>query len=268
MSDIRLGRPLIIVPQVDSTNSLLLRMLAEDPSLAEGTTIVAEEQTSGRGRRGRSWFCAAESLACSVLLKPSVPLSEATTLTLVAAVAVHHALSPWIPNLAIKWPNDLLVGERKLCGILTESSSHGGVLQGLVVGIGLNIDAPKGGWPDDIASIACSVNECSSNGHGILPPYVNGHGVLPPHVKVWHRDDCLQAITVSFDAYYRLWQAQGFSPIRQAWQAAHAHQDRSITIAGGTAPRQGIARGLDHDGALLLETKEGMERVICGEVSA
>ncbi|MDQ6978685.1 MAG: biotin--[acetyl-CoA-carboxylase] ligase [Mariprofundaceae bacterium] len=246
MTNRRIGHPLITLPQVDSTNTLLLRMFEEDPSIAEGTTLVAEQQTSGRGRRGRSWFTAAESLACSVLLKPSVPLGEASTLTLVAAVAVHHALAPWIPNVRIKWPNDLLVGERKLCGILTESRSQGGELQALVVGIGLNISAPKQGWPDDIATIACSVNECRST--------------------AWSRDACLQAITASFDHYYTLWQRQGFAPIRQAWQTAHAHQDQAITIAGGVAPRHGIARGLDHDGALLLETNDGIERVICGEV--
>jgi len=247
VTNIHIGHPLITLPQVDSTNSLLLRMLEEDPNIAEGTTLVAEQQTSGRGRRGRSWFSAAESLACSVVLKPRVPLGEASTLTLVAAVAVHHALSRWIFNVRIKWPNDLLVGERKLCGILTESRSQGGTLQALVVGIGLNISAPKQGWPQDIAHLACSVNEFSTT--------------------PLDRDDCLQAITESFDHYYRLWQTQGFAPLREAWQAAHAHQDQAITIAGSGALRHGIARGLDHDGALLLETSDGMERVICGEVS-
>jgi BirA family biotin operon repressor/biotin-[acetyl-CoA-carboxylase] ligase len=222
-------------------------MLEEDPNIAEGTTVVAEQQTSGRGRRGRSWFTAAESLACSVVLKPSVPLAEATALTLVAAVAIHHALSPWIPNLGIKWPNDLLVGERKLCGILSESCSQGGDLQALVVGIGLNINAPTAGWPDDIANIACSVNECSN--------------------AACSHDDCLQAITAAFDHHYRLWQSQGFAPIRQAWQAAHIHQNQVIFIAGAGTLRHGIARGLDLDGALLLETNDGMERIICGEVS-
>ncbi len=241
-----LGEPLIHLSSVDSTNTTLLRMLEKTPDLTEGTTVMADQQTKGRGRQGRTWFTADDALACSVLLKPTVPLASIPALSLVAAVAVWQALVSIIPNVGIKWPNDLLINNAKLCGILTESRIKQGKLLGVVVGIGMNINTPINGWSEGINRAACSVNDYTS--------------------QPLSRQTCMAMVLARLEFWYACWQREGFEPIRVAWQKAHAAHGQCITVHQAGQCLQGVASGLAHDGALLLTTDHGIERIVCGEV--
>jgi len=241
-----LGQPLIHLSSVDSTNSTLLRMLEQTPDLTEGTTVIADCQSKGRGRQGRDWFTADDALACSVLLKPAVPLSAIPALSLVAAVAVWQALVAMVPNVVIKWPNDLLVNGAKLCGILTESRIKQGELLAVVVGIGVNITTPANGWQNDINRLVCSVNDHAS--------------------PTLSRQACWEMILERLSFWYHRWQREGFEPVRAAWQQAHGSHGQQITVHQEGKCLQGVACGLDHDGALLLATNHGTQRIICGEV--
>lgn len=247
----RIGQPLIHLARTDSTNSALLDMLAETPNLSEGTTVITDQQIHGRGRQGRQWFAADDALACSILLKPATPLSSIPALSLLAAVAVWQALQQIIPSARIKWPNDILVGEAKLCGILTESRIIQGKLLGVVVGIGININTPANGWPADLGQSACSVN---------------GMAEQTPSKQVLSRETCTTMILDSMDHWYHCWLAEGFEPIRELWQTAHGAHGRHVTVRTEQQQWQGIACGLADDGALLLRTEFGMQRIICGEV--
>ncbi|MDQ6975148.1 MAG: biotin--[acetyl-CoA-carboxylase] ligase [Mariprofundaceae bacterium] len=242
----QLGQPLIHLASVDSTNATLLKMLEKNPGLSEGTTVIADQQSKGRGRQGRDWFTADHGLACSVLLKPTAPLSSIPALSLLAAVAVWQALAPIVPSVGIKWPNDILVHGAKMCGILTESRIIQGKLLGVVLGIGINIDTPAKGWPTAINRVVCSVNDYTT--------------------QRLSRKTCMAMVLERLNYWYDCWLRDGFEPVRLAWQEAHIAHGQCITVRMAAQECQGIACGLAHDGALLINTKDGMQRVICGEV--
>ena len=133
---------------------------------AEGSVVVVESQTQGRGRMGRSFISESENgLYMSVILRPSIPADRCVNVTVMCAVAVKEAIESLTDRrCGIKWVNDIYIGEKKCCGILTEASFdfESGSLQYVVVGIGVNLCPPKGGFDKEIEEIACGVyeNEC------------------------------------------------------------------------------------------------------------
>ncbi|MCD6290992.1 MAG: biotin--[acetyl-CoA-carboxylase] ligase [Anaerolineae bacterium] len=145
-----MAHPLVYVPRLTSTQTLTAR-LAES-GWPEGTTALAEEQTAGRGRLGRSWWTPpGQALLCSILLRPAIPPRQAQQLTMVAAVAAAEAIEATCDTpTAIKWPNDLYVQGRKVGGILTETrlSIRGDVLEQAVVGIGINVAVDFSSQPE------------------------------------------------------------------------------------------------------------------------
>lgn len=151
-----LGRKEILhFEETDSTNARA-RELA-DQGAPEGTLVVAERQTQGRGRKGRIWFSPpGAGIYASLILRPSIPPHEATRITFVTAVAAAEALLHLTDlNVRIKWPNDILVNGKKVAGILTEISTERGAVDYAVVGLGMNVNTP--GFPDDISERATSI---------------------------------------------------------------------------------------------------------------
>jgi BirA family biotin operon repressor/biotin-[acetyl-CoA-carboxylase] ligase len=147
---------------VDSTNAFASRLLAHDHrKVAAGTMVLAESQTAGRGRMGRSWYSEPENgLYVSMVLRPQVPTTMAPLFTLGAAVAMHNAVErDTRVDVDIKWPNDLLVGGKKVCGILAEIQAEVDRVNTLVVGLGLNVN--HAGLPEDIAERATSLRIAS-----------------------------------------------------------------------------------------------------------
>src|SRR5262245_37933521 len=153
---IELGEPLVAVAETTSTNDLALD--AADAGARHGALFVADEQTKGRGRHGHTWTSPpGENLTFSVLLRPGTDVAHASGLALVVGLAVRAAAARRVPatRVAIKWPNDVVVGQQKLAGILVESRLRGGAVEALVVGIGINVGMRS--LPEEIRTVATSL---------------------------------------------------------------------------------------------------------------
>src|SRR5215813_12095271 len=155
------GRTLFHFYSVDSTNAFASRLLSHGKKVPEGTVIIAESQTAGRGRLGRSWHSEREAgLYFSVVLFPKVPPSLAPLFTLGTAVAMHNAVERYTGlDIDIKWPNDLLIGRQKFCGILSEIQAEVDLVKTMIIGVGLNANHEH--FPDDIAGRATSLRIAS-----------------------------------------------------------------------------------------------------------
>ena len=232
-----------ILQSCDSTNAVLLaRAEAGAPS---GTTMIAIEQTAGRGRRGRSWFAnPGDSLSFSLLWR-FAPGTAPAGLSLAVGVAVARALAKvGAGGTALKWPNDILRDGRKLGGILVELLP--GAPHAAVIGIGINLHLPAG-MPGDVRAASAAL--CAA-------------GETADENLVY------AALLDALLATLEIFAARGFAALRPEWLARHAYQDTNISLTSDfDAPRLGICRGVDTDGALLLETDGRIERILCGEVS-
>jgi len=239
-----LGKYIQHFDSIDSTNREAMRQAEKDCS--EGLVILANQQDTGRGRLGRTWHTLHDSLALSVVLRPNLPPEQVPQLSLVAAVAVQQALSKYCADIRIKWPNDLLIHGAKVAGILTEMRGEPGLVHAVIVGIGININTPKNGWPDDITQRVTSLSEHT--------------------LQAVSRLQCAAAIIASLDEHYHRYLEQGFAPIGEAWWQAHAASKQKVRVHDGRNYIEGIATGLDSDGALLLSNQHGTQRIIAGEL--
>lgn len=219
-------------------------------SLPEGSVVVAAEQTAGRGRRGRTWFSPSGSgLYVSVVLAPtraSQPARATALLTLAAGVALAEAIEASTGlQIDLKWPNDLYVGPRKLGGILAEASTTGGPIARVVVGFGINIGSTA--YPPDLAGRATAIE-----------------------VELGRTADRERVLETSLAALARRYDdllAGRFDDILDAWRrrAPNAAGAR-VTWMSGAGPVDGVTRGIDEEGALLVDVGARRERVIAGEI--
>jgi BirA family biotin operon repressor/biotin-[acetyl-CoA-carboxylase] ligase len=231
-----------------STNTEAARQAAL--GAPEGLCVVAREQTAGRGRRERSWVSPKDAgLYLSVVLRPTLEARHWPLITLAAALAVRDALGEACGLGAdIKWPNDLLAGGRKLCGILAETAdgARGGAV---VLGVGVNLR--RGSFPEELSDTATSVEEQT--------------GRAPDAERV------LAALTRALARYYATLHARGGAEeILGEWQrsSSYAH-GRRVRVALAGESFEGLTRGLDSDGALRVETEEGTVRIVrAGDVTA
>ncbi|NWG30886.1 MAG: biotin--[acetyl-CoA-carboxylase] ligase [Rhodocyclaceae bacterium] len=232
-----------LLPECASTNALLLAR-AENGA-PSGSVLIAETQTAGRGRRGRTWHSApGDSLTFSLLWR-FAPGTLPLGLSLAAGVAVSEALvkvgADGTAPVELKWPNDVLKGGRKLAGILVELVP--GAPHAAVIGIGLNLRLPAA-LPDEVRAHSAALD-----------------AAIDPNVL-------LAALLVELRATLEIFGTQGFRALREAWLARHAFQDAPVRLLSDFAPpREGICRGVDETGALLLETAGDIERILSGEVS-
>jgi BirA family biotin operon repressor/biotin-[acetyl-CoA-carboxylase] ligase len=229
-----------------STNTELARHASE--GAGEGLSILAEEQTAGLGRLQRAWSSPrGAGLYFSTLLQPTIPPDQWPLITFMTALAVGDALSEACDvNTDIKWPNDLLSGERKICGILAESLETP-TGRAVIVGIGINLTAEA--YPAEIASLATSVAEAS--------------GRAP------ERETLLAALLRALSRWYSLLhEVDGARKIVAAWTSRSSYADgKAVQVANGDEVWQGTTRGVESDGALRLETTEGIKIVRAGDVS-
>ena len=222
-----------------STSDLLIQLAAAgEPA---GLAVLAQRQTAGRGSRGRAWTSPPRALALSVLLRPTGPASHAGQWALLAAVALADALTHHAPGieLSLKWPNDVLLGGRKLGGILIDSAATpGGGLLWLVIGFGANLgDAPD--VPDRVAA-----------GLGVAAPSAEVAATLLGRLDHWRRVVLLN----------------GFGPIRMAWLARAHPPGTHLRLRAGAAEIGGQFAGLGDDGALLLRTGGRVHAFSTGEI--
>jgi BirA family biotin operon repressor/biotin-[acetyl-CoA-carboxylase] ligase len=240
-----LGQVIHHYDEIASTNDRA-RELAEEGS-GHGELVIAEAQTSGRGRRGRSWSSPpGRNAYFSVILRPELPPARAPELTLLASVAICDALRQAGVDAAIKWPNDLLAGGRKIAGILTELGVEGGKVQWVVVGIGINVNAVAVDFPEELRELATSV--------------LLARGAPAPRALLVAA--CLAALEGWLDRHAE----EGFSPVRQAWRERSDTLGREVTVRTASRDIVGMAEDVDAAGALLVRAGGRLERVLSGDV--
>ena len=239
-------------PSLDSTNNEAKKMVREH--CPEGTVISAGRQTAGRGRRGRQWETPQdEAVATSIVLYPKLAPEKLSALTLVAALAVRKAIFDLYGlKSGIKWPNDLVLKTRKICGILTEMSVKDQAAEYVVVGIGINVHNRS--FPEDLRDRATSLDlvleEEQKNG------VVTDCGAL--REKLWQE----------FGRYYENFLAHGdLGGLREEYNSYLLNCGREVRILDPLGAWEGIARGINSAGELLVETPEGVRCVDSGEVS-
>jgi BirA family biotin operon repressor/biotin-[acetyl-CoA-carboxylase] ligase len=245
-----LGYPCHYFSTIDSTNVYAAKITREGAT--EGTIVIADAQSGGKGRLGRSWISPpGVNLYLSVILRPSVSVSIAPQLNLLAAVAVADAIAEVCQlTPTIKWPNDVLLTGKKVCGILAEMQTEGGELQAVILGIGVNINAPRSAFPEELQEKASSL---------LL---VSGRTI--------ERSTFTASLLTHLEKYYVLWLEQGFPVLRTNWEHhASAVLGRYIAVAVPEGTVTGIALGLDADGALLVrgEADGVVHRLLAGDVS-
>lgn len=239
--------------ETGSTNADLAALAAG--GAPEGVVLVADHQTAGRGRLGRTWTApAGSSLLLSVLLRPSVPVGHAHALTTAVALAAREACAEVAGvTPALKWPNDLVVSvpgaggaERKLAGVLAESTLAGDQLDAVVVGIGLNVNWPRD-LPEEIADLATALN------------HLVGTAV--------DRADLLAALLLGLDRRYTALLAPGGrAALRDEEHAASATLGRRVRVLRAHDELEGVAVGFTDDGALRLEVDTDVLVVPVGDV--
>lgn len=231
----RLGRVVHWLPVVSSTNRVLAAM-AEDGAL-HGTVVIADHQTAGAGKGERAWFSKpGGGLLLSVLLRPDASFGELPQLTLLAAVALHDALARLdLPNAGLKWPNDLLIGGRKVCGILAETGTDQDGEVFVVLGIGLNVGLRVDDFPHELAAIATSLTEAAGR---------------PVDVRA-----VMEGFLEALEFWLGRWCREGFAPVRAAWCEASCTLGRRVGFGG--EGEIGEAVGLADDGGLLVRDRNG-----------
>jgi BirA family biotin operon repressor/biotin-[acetyl-CoA-carboxylase] ligase len=233
--------------EIDSTNDYA-RALAEAGE-PQGTIVIAEQQTKGRGRLGRHWVSPPFlNLYCSVILRPSLPPAHAPRITLMAAVALADAVEECgAPLPAIKWPNDILVGRKKLAGILTEAVSNAQRVQFVVLGIGVNLNFMRALMPAEICERATSLADVVG--------------------KTVSREAFLRRLIHHLDRCYGVLEERGFGPLAARWDARFQLRGRLVRVESGERRLVGRAIGIDADGALVIGAADGSrERILAGDV--
>lgn len=229
----------IHLAETGSTNDDAKRLAAEGSP--EGTLIWADAQTSGRGRRGRTWQSPAGNLYISIILRPAAPVAIVGQLGFAAALAIAETAASLLPadrDIACKWPNDVLIGGRKVAGLLLETDMRpDGATDWLVLGVGINVARHPSGMEFPATSLAAQ----------------------GARVDV---ADVLRGFAGHFLAWYDVWRAYGFAPLREAWLRRAAGLGGPIMVRLEDRTLAGVFSGLDEEGALLLHSahSEGPDR--------
>lgn len=233
------GQNLFIYEETDSTNE----RAKTNSSQADGSVFIAEVQNHGKGTRGRGWVSPKGSgIWHSILLKPDIPPLEAAQVTLVAGIAVCEAIGL---NSEIKWPNDIVIGGKKICGILTEMSSEKNMINYIVCGIGINVNTES--FPDEIAHRATSM-------------YIESG-------KKYVRNELIAKVLNMFEYYYKKFLDEGLEVMIEEYKKHCITIGRKVSVNFKKETVTGTALDVDKTGALVVETDNGIIHVTSGEVS-
>lgn len=242
-----IGNKVIHYFRTDSTNNVALQLdLQTGP---HGTIIIAEEQTAGRGRLGRNWFSEKSSgIYISIVLRPPLSPAAAPVLTLLAGVAAHNAVcSATGLSADIRWPNDLLVRGKKVCGILTEMKAEVDRLHVVVLGIGINVNHSS--MPEEIREIATSL------------ALEGGRHYSRLHI--------LAELLRDVERYYHMLLREGNESIVRKWSAASSYAEgKRVRVKADRREYSGVTEGLDTSGALKILRDDGrQELLVAGEIT-
>ncbi|MBV1933807.1 MAG: biotin--[acetyl-CoA-carboxylase] ligase [Parvibaculaceae bacterium] len=229
--------------EIDSTNTEARRR--GETSAAASIWLRADSQTAGRGRRGRTWVSPVGNLMCTLFLRPACSPSAAAELSFVSGLAIHDAVAQMLPqerqhDAKLKWPNDLLLGGKKMSGILLESATQGaGEVNWLAIGIGLNLAV----FPEDTPYPATSL--------------------LAETGQTVSSQEALTRLANAFAHWHSVWQAPGgFEAVRTAWLARAKGVGERIVVRLSDTELEGTFEALDGEGALILRLDDGSHRAI------
>lgn len=240
------GQEIYYYDVTDSTN-IRAKELAEEGHPG-GTLVVADRQEAGRGRRGRSWDSpSGTGIFMTLLLKPDMNPNHASMLTLVAAMAVARAISKCANTEAlIKWPNDIVIGGKKICGILTEMSAQFDFINHIVIGIGINVHNEH--FPEEIAETAGSI-------------------FLQTGKRI-RRAELIEQILEQFEHYYAIFmETEDLSGLVKEYNSILVNMNKSVRVLDPKEPFEGKAMGITKKGELIVDTWESRKMVSSGEVS-
>ena len=239
------GKTVHFARETDSTNLWIKRLAKEGAS--EGTLALAEFQSAGRGRLGRSWEVPeGTSVMMSILLRPKFEPQYAPTLTLVMGMAVAKAVKNLGFDVSIKWPNDVVVSHKKICGILTEMGVRDGKIDYAVIGVGINVNIKE--FPEEMADKATSL-------------YLESG-------KEFDRSQIPGLVMEAFEEYYEKFAATcDLSGLKEEYESILANYNQPVRVLA-KEPYEGVARGITDGGELLVEKTDGtIVAVSAGEVS-
>lgn len=243
----RLGAKFHYFTEISSTNTHA-RELAERGA-AEGEIVIGETQTHGRGRLGRHWESPSlVNLYLSIILRPKLAPKHAPQITLMAAVALVETFAPLIAQAPIiKWPNDILVNGKKLAGVLTEAACSADLIEHVILGIGINVNYRVDSMPSELRSRATSIADLTRNNVD--------------------RENVLLRLIQALDRCYGELEEFGFDALRRRWEAHFGWRGRRVKVQHLDQVLTGRARGIERDGALVLEDDHGvLHSIYAGDV--
>jgi BirA family biotin operon repressor/biotin-[acetyl-CoA-carboxylase] ligase len=243
----QLGRVIHYFQTIDSTNSKAYQLALEGAK--EGELVVAESQQKGRGRLGRHWFSPPYlNLYLSLILRPNIPPQQASLITLMAAVATGDTIQRFTGLVPlIKWPNDILLRDRKVAGLLNEIHSEMDRIHFVILGIGVNLNVEEKDFPREVRTQATSLKK--EMGQTIS------------------RKAFLQTLLQELEEWYTLFLTEGGAAILEAWRERAQIKGRWVQVNSFRESLAGVAVDVDSDGALILEKKNGeRKRVVAGDV--
>jgi BirA family biotin operon repressor/biotin-[acetyl-CoA-carboxylase] ligase len=239
-----IGKKIIYFENIESTN-IYAKKLAKE-GISEGCVIVAGKQVKGRGRKNRIWSSPEGGLWFSIILYPSIPPQNAMIITMVASISIFEAITKDInsKSVAIKWPNDILVRGKKICGILTEFDAEMDRISYIVIGIGINVN-----------------NELKNGLNDIATSFKIETGMKYSIVEL------LADILNNFDRNYNYIKIRKLNYIKDLWLKYTNIVGKNIKVNYENSSLYGEVINVDNDGSLLIKTKEGEKRIFCGDVS-
>ncbi|MBD3257947.1 biotin--[acetyl-CoA-carboxylase] ligase [candidate division GN15 bacterium] len=247
-----LGKTVLSYRAVKSTNDLAAEMA--NAGAAEGTVITAEQQIEGRGRLGRTWFSPFGSgVYVSVIFRPAFEPESAPGMSVMTALALLDAIVACSPGearlkqISLKWPNDLLIGGRKVAGILTELATEDRVISHVVIGIGINVNASPNEFPEEIADTATSI-------YREIGRKIN-------------RVELLRAFLRNLEKQYSTYLVHGLKKDHDKIRKYSSLIGHEVTLQAGRVRMQGLVKDIDADGRLMLQTDDGLQPIIAGEVT-
>lgn len=244
-----IGKELHFHDEVGSTNAEAFELARN--GAAEGTVVMAEGQTGGKGRLGRKWESPPGlNVYLSVILRPPIPPEEAHWLTFVAAVAASEAVSKHCPaRPTVKWPNDILINGRKAAGILLEMGSEPERVHFVVMGIGVNVNMTRAMFPEHIRNTATSLREEAG-------------------AEV-DRAAFASRLLSSVELWYKVYLSEGSVPILSEWKRYFGFEGKEVRAVSFGSTVKGVCLGVDDTGALLIREPGGsVKRIVAGDVEA
>ncbi|MFB3924821.1 MAG: biotin--[acetyl-CoA-carboxylase] ligase [Syntrophales bacterium] len=243
-----IGNRIVFLEEVGSTNDYASELAGQ--GAPEGTVVIADRQKEGKGRLGRTWQSPPYvNLYTSVILRPDIEPEVSPRITLVAGIAVAETLIQYCrEGVSLKWPNDVLINGKKVCGILTEMKSGEGKVDFIVVGVGVNINMLRHEFDEELRECATSLRQ-----------------EIGTEV---HRPDFIVRLFDGFGRWYRIFLSGDFEAVRERWTALSGMAGRHVRITSRDRTETGVVTGMSERGGLLIQIAgNGVKEIISGDVT-